>query len=433
MIKNSALMLLPLAFSLGCSDFWETHQIIENVDGGSVDSPDLAPAPLCPEGKAYYTEADNSIYVACCSGPVASQNASNIQTTFRDSQTATLASSVPVTIKFSCAGASIGFSTPDPTQATKTIFATIARTTLVEGQGTTLNAFGKGRFFVVKPGTELELRSLRLTGGKAVDFPQSFDAQLAVGITNAALGGSILSAGTVTLDRVAITDSLAGSNVRSHGGAIYIVGGPLTVRNSILTKNRTADEQGNALAANVPSGGAAITAVNSNVNISYSTIILNENASMNTGSAKGVVEIFNNRGATGSTVSIEKNILVNYMVSQKSVNFNPIANYSVAVQCDGMAVLNGSIAVTNVMDKYKDLMGSCIKIQLPNLPNPGALTSQPAFHDPLLKPRPAAITTTQAMDDSFVSAASLKSNGELDYFGQARPVQALCMPGAVLP
>jgi hypothetical protein len=149
MIKNSALMLLPLTFSLGCSDFWETHQIIENVDGGSVDSPDLAPAPLCPEGKAYYTEADNSIYVACCSGPVASQNASNIQTTFRDSQTATLASSVPVTIKFSCAGASIGFSTPDPTQATKTIFATIARTTLVEGQGTTLNAFGKGRFFVV--------------------------------------------------------------------------------------------------------------------------------------------------------------------------------------------------------------------------------------------------------------------------------------------
>ena len=98
-----------------------------------------------------------------------------------------------------------------------------------------------------------------------------------------------------------------------------------------------------------------------------------------------------------------------------------------------MAVLNGSIAVTNVMDKYKDLMGSCIKIQLPNLPNPGALTSQPAFHDPLLKPRPSAITTPQAMDDSFVSAASLKSNGELDFFGQARPVQALCMPGAVLP
>jgi len=433
MIKNSALMLLPLAFSLGCSDFWETHQIIENVDGGSVDSPDLAPAPLCPEGKAYYTEADNSIYVACCSGPVASQNASNIQTTFRDSQTATLASSVPVTIKFSCAGASIGFSTPDPTQATKTIFATIARTTLVEGQGTTLNAFGKGRFFVVKPGTELELRSLRLTGGKAVDFPQSFDPQIAPGITNAALGGSIFSAGTLTLDRVAITDSLAGSNVRSHGGAIYIVGAPLTVRNSILTKNRTADEQGNALAANVPSGGAAITAVNSNVSINYSTIILNENASMNTGSAKGVVEIFTNRGASGNTVSIEKNILVNYMVSQKSANFNPIANYSVAVQCDAMAILNGSIATTNAIDKFKDMQASCTKLAVAGLPNPGSLVNLPAFNDPLLKPRPGAITTNPLTDAEFLTATKLNSNGELDYFGQARPVQASCMPGAVLP
>ena len=49
MIKNSALMLLPVAFSLGCSDFWETYQVIENVDAGSVDNPDLAPAPLCPD------------------------------------------------------------------------------------------------------------------------------------------------------------------------------------------------------------------------------------------------------------------------------------------------------------------------------------------------------------------------------------------------
>lgn len=428
-VNNKSVVCSLVAFALsGCSDLWNTYQVVDNISDMGI--PDLVTPLPCTSGEAFVMEND-STYLACCGYPDPVQNASNIQTTFKESQKSALASSTQVTIKFSCAGATIGLSQPDAAGVSKTAFVPITRKTLVEGGGTVLDANGVQRFFAVDRMGELQLRDLRLLNGKAVDYPAGFETPFGNFTSGAAaaLGGSILALGSVNLDRVAIIGSAAENSTRAHGGAIFIGGAALTISNSIFYKNRTSAESGVIASSTTPIGGAAMTVINTPLSLVSSSVIDNINKSANTLEAKGIIEILSLRSGTPTPAKFEKNIILNYALQQAP------SNYSLVASCAVGAIINGQLGVTNVIEKYKDAQGGCGTWITATLPNPTSILGAPVFtfNNPVQMSRPGSITNVPSVDDAMKNAAKWTSNGELDFFGIARPVGSLCMPGAVYP
>ncbi|MEA2708447.1 MAG: hypothetical protein QOF78_1048, partial [Phycisphaerales bacterium] len=133
--------------------------------------------------------------------------------------------------------------------------------------------YNGGRVFNVTAGVNVRIENVALTGGRKLDD-----------------GGVIHSAGALTLHRVSVYDNVA----RHRGGAIYQVGGSLTITDSTIENNRVARDD----AAGISVSGGALYVDGAAISISGSTFV-NNVADGGTVSGAGVW-----RGATGGAMTL---------------------------------------------------------------------------------------------------------------------------------
>lgn len=430
-LRFSSLALFAL--STGCSDLWTTYQIEENVPPAE----DMASVETCKTpGKAFLREG--SVYTACCES---SQNdgtdASHIQATFSEA----LGPNGPAspTIKFSCTNKDIYFSRA---HSENTAIAPITKNTTVEGGRNVFIGGGSFRFFRVLGDTtnpasngSLYLQDLVLQYGVAKDYPEKFPHGFDPA-TNPptrdkfGLGGAILASGEVKLERVGIRDSKAEGAEGACGGAIFISGAKLTLINTILYQNKTRLTQTFTGYNSCHLSGAAIKSVNSGLDISYSSIVRNDNLG-ETSTKRGIIDIIaTNQSTAQVAVSITNSLLINYQISLLQSNISATLNCSNGRQ---ITWAYSQTATSTVLDKiWNGPHGGSCNPSYTIGPNPAKATLATAIANPFSGPSPAFITLNADTDKTIFDMLQWKADNSFDYYGVKRDsARGNALPGAV--
>lgn len=411
---NKFCFVSLVAFALsGCSDFWNTYQVIDGVpDAG----PDMR-LPPCQRGEAY--DLIDGVYTTCCDPNDNAKSALNVQKTIEQTQTLGVAS--PINIKIGCetprefqllalaSSAPLGESSRLPV---------ISQEMIINGNGCTLSARGEDRHFLVKPNVALTLRNMKLSGGIALTVPDPNRWNIPLEgnpklPTDAACGGSILSFGRLTLENVYLTDNKADHEFLAAGGAICIIGAKLTLKNSIVYMNTAISK-----ATIGRADGAAVYINNGDADFTFSTVQANFNQTKYVSGGAAI----HFAAANGRTLTNSNSLLVNYYVSGNISNAT--ANYAILLGC-GMSTnltpgsaFDKMLKAGNCPSGYTGVVSTVVNKYAADWAAPTAypLTISPnAVFDPAL----------QASTDPTGCATAGP-----DYFGNPRKATK-CMPGAV--
>jgi hypothetical protein len=412
MTKNIAMC--SLALLVGCSGFWGTYEINDNLADAGV-MPDLLGSP-CDRMEPY--ELIDGVYKTCCYPDDTARSESNFQKTI--DQVQKLSGTAESTVKIGC-------DTPrqftlrrlvaDVTIGEAAMLPLITRATIIDGSGSTLDAGLVDRHFLVKPAVSLTLKNMKLIKGRATSIPDPMRWPAATeGVvkttSDAACGGSILAFGRLTLENVFITESRSEHTMLAAGGAICTNGATVTLKNSILYGNSTvAQNSGRA-------EGAAAYFTATNADLYFSTILANIN---NTNSSNGAAAI-HFVGSQSKTLNSYNSLMINYY--SLATLQNATANYAIYLGCGAST----NIVLTSAFDKM--LKASCaggatgIPSSLP-ITNTGQDWPAPTLG-------PTMISTSITLDGKLqlTTDAGICKAAALDYFGLPRKPSG-CMPGAV--
>lgn len=414
---NKAVGFFGLALALsGCSDYWYTYHVLDsNADAGTD-----AAVSACLSGEPY--EFVDGVYKTCCDPNDKVKSASNLQKTIELTQATP--DSTSVTIKLGCSV---------PVQLTLQKLASttaagegsmlpiIARETIIDGNGSTLDAGLNERHFLVKPNVGLTLKNIKLIRGRATAIPDATSARWPICVeggpklpADASCGGSILSFGRLTLDKVFITESRSENPTVAAGGAICIAGSKLTLKNSIIYGNTSVSADAGSRVE-----GAGIYLLSSDAEFTFSTILSNLNNTKNTGSAAAIQFT----GGSQKIFTNNNSLMVNYYAF--ATNNNQTANYALLIPC-GLTANGLSTAAFDKMLKPPTCPGSLMGYGSSlNISGTGADWPSPSMY-------PAVISPSGTFDGVLIKStdpASCASAGA-DYFGNTRKASG-CMPGAV--
>lgn len=431
MLKHMALASLFILS--GCADFWNSYQVI-NLDAAGTPSDagtgaDASVTSGCTIDTPYVQNGDT--FTTCCFVNNSELSGDNIYRTIEKAQQQNIVSpriligcpeprELPV--RSLASGAALGEESALPI---------VYKNVTIDGNGSSLNANGLNRHFLVTTQGSLVLQNLTLKNGLARGTPSGASWPMLLPTSqglNMACGGSIVSGGDLRLINVLLTKNEARHEIIAAGGAICIGNRILKLENSVIYDNLANHEGGTGEAK-----GAAVYLYNGSAEVAHSTVLQNTNLSKASNYSAAAFH-FGETGATKTGSFVSKNSLFVNFFADAYVNSS--ANYAIYFSCPlGLSKTQLPSMLASTTYDAVLIMETCgtsakaldsglgIKWTGNKWPEPSGVQTQ--------------ISPNGMWDDLFRPKSDLDYCNKIprDYFGNSRiPAPGKpCMPGAVEP